>query len=598
MTYQIPESITKRHTAIVGMTGSGKSSTERLIVELVVAQGARVCVLDTVKSDWWGITSSRNGKAAGLPFKILGGPRGHVNIGEKDGKIIGQLVGSGKLPLSIIDMADFGPGGLQRFFADFAASMWKNTKGVVYLVIEEAHEVAPKERAGFGAENIAIHWAKKLATGSRTKGIRLVVATQRVQSLHNAVLSSCETIITHRIGFKDDQDPVIKWMKSKIGKENAALVERDIANLQDGEGFIAAGVPVKMFERVKFPMFKTFDNTKTPENDDDLTKIATAPVDVGELKAIIGEAVEKEKADDPRALRAALLAKDRRIAELERTAGTAKSAPPAADPAALETAEKRGFERAKKEAATAARDLIIAAAADIEKMVQPFAETTTKAVHDFRVAAADRLKDLVRTKQAELATAWAPSVVGRALRGEDVGVGRAKPPEAPRPAPPARDMSKVVYDVDLPAAAREMLVVLDTNPPVKRSWSQVASLSGRKARGGSFNKAKTALQASGLIVEANGLIQIREPSASAVDGNLPPAELVEMWASRLSGGAPKVLRYLFEIGGRANQLDVASALNIQPKGGSWNKAWKELRDNDIVVVTSGEASLTEMFSPN
>jgi DNA helicase HerA-like ATPase len=60
-------------------------------------------------------------------------------------------------------------------------------------VIEEAHEFAPKERAGIGAENMAIHWAKKLATAGRSKGIRLIVATQRVQALHNAVLGSCET---------------------------------------------------------------------------------------------------------------------------------------------------------------------------------------------------------------------------------------------------------------------------------------------------------------------------------------------------------------------------------------------------------------------
>jgi hypothetical protein len=71
----------------------------------------------------------------------------------------------------------------------------RHARGVVYLVIEEAHELAPKERAGFGAENMAIHWAKKLATAGRSKGIRLIVATQRVQALHNAVLGSCETLI-------------------------------------------------------------------------------------------------------------------------------------------------------------------------------------------------------------------------------------------------------------------------------------------------------------------------------------------------------------------------------------------------------------------
>lgn len=227
----IPEAVLKQHVAILGKTGSGKTSTEKLAVEQVVEAGARVCVLDTVKSDWWGITSSANGKRAGLPFKILGGPRGHVPLHANAGKVIGQLVASGKLPLSIIDMADFEAGGVQRFFVDFAQALFRHMHGVVYLVIEEAHEVAPKERAGFGAENLSIHWAKKLATGGRSKGIRLIAATQRVQSLHNAVLGSCETIIAHRLTTPADQEPVLKWMKANSDKEIQAKVAESLSSL-------------------------------------------------------------------------------------------------------------------------------------------------------------------------------------------------------------------------------------------------------------------------------------------------------------------------------------------------------------------------------
>lgn len=341
--FPIPDAALKRHTAILGMTGSGKSSTGRVMVEHVVAQGHRVCILDTLKSDWWGITSSANGQKAGLPFTILGGPRGHMELPSSAGKAIGQLVGNGKLPLSIIDMADFEPGGLQRFFVDFAQSLLKNIKGVVYLVIEEAHEVAPKERAGFGAENMAIHYAKKLGTGSRTKGIRLIVATQRVQALHNAVLGSCETVIAHRIGFADDQVPVLKWMKAKIGAENTKTVEAELANLPDGEAFIASGAPVKIFERRKFPLFKTFDNTKTPDGDLDDLKVTTAFVDRAELKTIIGDTIRQEESDNPEKLRTRIkiLESDNQKLERERDAAKLNSA----DPAAAIEAEKRGWQQ-------------------------------------------------------------------------------------------------------------------------------------------------------------------------------------------------------------------------------------------------------------
>jgi DNA helicase HerA-like ATPase len=53
----IPAEALKNHIAILGKTGSGKSATARLIVEKVVADDFRVCILDSVKSDWWGITN-------------------------------------------------------------------------------------------------------------------------------------------------------------------------------------------------------------------------------------------------------------------------------------------------------------------------------------------------------------------------------------------------------------------------------------------------------------------------------------------------------------------------------------------------------------
>jgi DNA helicase HerA-like ATPase len=66
-TFAIPEAALTQHMAILGKTGSGKTSTEKLVVEHVVAQDFRVCVLDTTKSDWWGITSSARGAAVQDP---------------------------------------------------------------------------------------------------------------------------------------------------------------------------------------------------------------------------------------------------------------------------------------------------------------------------------------------------------------------------------------------------------------------------------------------------------------------------------------------------------------------------------------------------
>lgn len=300
----IPDAALARHIAVLGETGAGKTHDTKVIVEHLVDQGYRVCVLDTIKSDWWGMISSASGKRAGLPFRIIGGPRGHVPLHAGAGKPIGELVAKGKLPLSIIDMADFEAGEPQQFFEEFARAIWRNIKGVLYLVIEEAHEIAPKERAGFGKENMAVYWAKKLATGSRSKGIRLIVASQRTQAVHNALLGACGTMIAHSLSLPADQAPVIDWLKASLkDKDLRATIENDLSFLPTGTAWVCCAKE-RFFEKVAFPKIVTFDNSATPDKDAEDFDVATAAVDPEELRAIIGDAVKEAEANDPKTLQA------------------------------------------------------------------------------------------------------------------------------------------------------------------------------------------------------------------------------------------------------------------------------------------------------
>jgi hypothetical protein len=395
----IPDEILTQHTAVLGKTGSGKTSTAKLAIEQVVADGARVCVLDPIKSDWWGLTSSANGKHAGLPFHILGGPHGHVPLHSAAGKAIADVVASSALPLSIIDMADFEPGGQAKFFVDFAPTLLRKMRGVVYLVIEEAHLFAPKERSGIGAENLSIHWAKTLATAGRSKGVRLMLVTQRTQALHNALLGSCDTLIAHRLTAPADQEPVVKWLKANTSREVLEEVSGSLASLKTGEGWICSG-EAKLFERVHFPRIATYDNTATPTGDGETREIKTAAVDADKLRTLIGQAVDQAKADDPRELK-------KRIAHLERQLRT-PNAQPAPSKVETKTVEKfvlkdgqiDRFERATKafaavvdrltEHESAARSKAIEAMTEVHRAIAstraPQRDTPTTKGNGHRVA--------------------------------------------------------------------------------------------------------------------------------------------------------------------------------------------------------------------
>lgn len=494
----IPEEVLRHHTAVVGKTGSGKTSTEKLIIEQVVAAGARVCVLDTAKSDWWGLTSSASGRSAGLPFQILGGPKGHVPLHSSAGKAIGQLVGSGKLPLSIVDMADFEPGGIQRFFVDFAQSLFKSVRGVVYLVIEEAHEIAPKERAGFGAENMAIHWAKKLATASRTKGIKLIVATQRVQALHNAVLGSCETLIVHRLTMDADQEPVLKWLKG-ASKEKASVVGESLASLPTGTGWLCSG-EAQLFEKVAFPKFKTYDNTATPDHDTAEVDVKMATVDQVALRALIGEEVTKAEADDPKKLREriSVLERDNLVLEQERDATRSLVAKQTANTAAVVEAELRGFKAGFDEAAEQGAVAFNALKEQVRASVRSFSTSLDANL------AAETIQFTLEQKYASGSPAVPPAAPTPRT---------AVPAAAPRKPSPAAS-----GDASLSNPQRTLLRALAwwkamgfDNP----SRAQVAAIAGWKVTAGHLKNIVGSLNSAGLTVGKDGRIALTEAGAAS-----------------------------------------------------------------------------------
>jgi len=308
------------HTAVLGQTGSGKTNTAKVIVEDLFAFNRRVCVLDPIKSDWWGLKAGADGKSAGLHFVIVGGPRADLPLPASSGAAIGRMVAAGTLPHVIIDMSELRPHESGRWYADFAEALFRHNSGPMHLVLEEADFFAPKEKSGDGEESMRVHWSSRLARAGRSKGIRLVVSCQRTQKLHNDVLGSCEVLVAHRLVFPADQKPVLDWLKSAATKEVTQQISESLAKLVTGECWLYA--PERgVLRRQGVRKIKTFDNSKTPAAGDEAHRVQTVAVDVAAIKAELGDAIAEAEANDPAKLR-------ERIGELEeKLAAAGKRAP-------------------------------------------------------------------------------------------------------------------------------------------------------------------------------------------------------------------------------------------------------------------------------
>lgn len=593
MTRAFPPEVISQHVAILGKTGAGKSHTARVLVEQVVKDAARVCVLDPIKSDWWGLTSSADGRRPGLPFHILGGPRGHVPLHASAGKAVAEIVASGALPLSIIDMADFAPGGQAKFFVDFAPTLLRKMRGVVYLVIEEAHLFAPKERAGFRDDNMAIHWSKTLATAGRSKGIRLIVLSQRVQALHNAVLGSCDTLIAHRLTAPADQEPVLKWLKANASADVLEQVRSSLSSLKTGHGWICSG-EAKLFEPRSFPRIQTYDNTATPTGDGDDRIVKTAPVDQERLRAIIGEAVAEAEANDPALLKQRIQKLEAENRRLSTQAPAAASAPEVRTETVLVLNEEDRRQLADVHAAMLTSSALLTDAGLVD-LVSVRAELTR---------ALDQHAADIKRLQAEFVsglTSLRPLV--DKLGAASIYPGAARPatptrtvPEAPiAPARhPRMTPAAGTGDVALGRCERALLTVLRQRSAISTSKVQLAVLSGYSVSSSGFQNALGKLRTLGLV---SGF-SITDAGCAAI-GQVPSRpkgqDLVIHWMSQLGKAEATMLNALVNLGGPMTREDLSNATGYSTTSSGFQNAIGRLRSLGLATqgwpVSAGEELL-------
>src|ERR1700749_4423583 len=101
MGHPIPDAALAAHIAILGKTGAGKTSAAKGVLENILREGGRFCVIDPTGA-WHGLRSSATGKSAGFPVVIFGGSNADLPLGAAHGEALAEIIGTSSTP-AIID---------------------------------------------------------------------------------------------------------------------------------------------------------------------------------------------------------------------------------------------------------------------------------------------------------------------------------------------------------------------------------------------------------------------------------------------------------------------------------------------------------------
>lgn len=332
MTLPFPYEALDQHLAILGKTGAGKSFTSRVCVEWLLEHNRRVCIIDPTGVHW-GVRLNADGKkSSGHQVVIFGGDHGDVELRADAGGKLAEIVGRTDIRC-IIDVLSLSVSDRQRFFADFAEALMRHNRQPLHLIIDECHQFMPQSgAAGGGHRPRMLHAANDLVAGGRSRGLRIMLLSQRPAKVHKDSLTQVETLIAMKMIAPQDRKAVEAWIGEWADPAEGKEIIRGLPSLNVGTGWVWA--PEHAFlEKIAFPRIRTFDSMKAPGIGEDIaTPGALKDVDLDAITAQLTAPAEKKRpgtkvtvTGDPvpaqlreiEMLRSHLLQRDRTIKELQ-----------------------------------------------------------------------------------------------------------------------------------------------------------------------------------------------------------------------------------------------------------------------------------------
>jgi uncharacterized protein len=519
--------------AFVGTSGTGKTYAAKGFVERLLSHGAQVCIVDPL-GVWWGLKAPADGgdPKAGFPLAIFGGRHADVEINEHAGAVVGQTIARFDHS-SIIDLDGLGSGAARRrFMLAFLDEVYeeKRRQGQqtepLHIVFDEADLWAP-QRPQPDATSL-LGRMEEIVRRGRVAGFVPWVITQRPAVLNKDILSQADTLIAMKLTSAQDRAALAAWIDGQADKAEAKRIIAELPKLPRGTGYVwAPGQSI--LKRTSFPAIATFDSSRTPKRGERIKDpTRRADLDAGALGAI--QAAIKSAMDT-------------------KTGAKAKGA--GWSPEAIAKAEEDGYQRGFADGKAAGLKCG-------EDTLNWFLNELHGHISDYAKGAAAR------------------------IFAESLGEAPARENEAHDEAPEVAPLTVAFSGPSNPATRRqrakvsELLLVAVRHWPAKLTWSQLATIAGRKARGGHFNAEVKRMRDEDLVRMDGDSVVVTDQGFAAAGGKPSrKADLAEAYLGALPNPANRMLEQLLKHD-RVRVPALASAIGMKPTGGHWNSGLSTL----------------------
>jgi uncharacterized protein len=568
----LPAAAVTQKFACLGISGSGKTYGAGKFTETLLDAGAQVVVVDTIGNWGQGLRLAADGKKPGIPVPILGGEHGDVPLDGDHGELAAQTVVETLSPL-VLDVSDFTKGELCGFVTDFATELLKlkkRQKSPLMVVWEECQDIVPQVVRGEKARMVGA--VEALIKKGRNYGVGTLLISQRAAAVNKDVLNQIETLFAFRQNSKHDRLAVRDWVVSQA--IDVTDLAEQLPTLKTGECFCWSPSWLGVLKKIKFGKKRTFDASRTPDATDYVKPGVLAPVNLEAFKASMTEALERVKADDPKALRA-------RIAELEQQLTTEQGA---------HDMTKVAFE-AFVDSSPEVEPEPLLTEAQISRI-----ERAAEALQRHGIEAVEAARDIIGAlPQREL--------LGAGRVGERAPISAHAPPVTkPKPAehPPISTAtsahSRPVTNgagAGLGKCARAILTAIVQHGRPSLTLVQAAIIAGYASDSGGVRNAAGELRSGGFVAGSNDALEPLPAGRGAVADvpKLPRGKaLAELWYAKLGKAESFILKHVVDRFPKPVALvDAAEACGYAPDSGGVRNAAGKLRT--LMLVHGANAAM-------